>query len=210
MKPLKILPAIVFFVACSLLQAQDAGRAKDEVVKTELELATEKMAANIRAALAAFDDFNKPRAEKVKEFDDIIGHIQRAMDLVKKDGELHAKVKTAVTRAMERARSHKAKARAEDTPDFARQDYEESSEKFEKSALTAASFMIAIIETRIEMEEQLLYVEKNKEFYIDMMEAEQLTKANGALARVVVSMNAVTQALKKLGFKSRVDLTGLK
>lgn len=179
------------------------GKAKEETKKTELQGATEKLAANIKKALAAFRDINKPAPEKVKEFNGIITEIETALNLVERNGELHGEVQSAVKLALDKARKYKEKAKASDTPDEFRKDYEELSVKFEVNARKAGIFMVAIIETRLDLGTQLVYVKKNREYYIAMIEADQLEKANKVLAKVVLNMNEVAQALLNLGVKNR-------
>ena len=51
---------------------------------------------------------------------------------------------------------------------------------------TAGAFIIAIIEARVDLDIQLIYIKKNKEYYIDMVEEKQFAKANDVLSDVLV------------------------
>ena len=59
--------------------------------------------------------------------------------------------------------------------------------------------MVAIVETRDDLEKQLRYIRKHKELYVDMIEIKQLERANKALEMVIVNMNGVSASFAKLG-----------
>ena len=172
---------------------------KNDPVKSELEKATELMAANIATALKAFKDVNKPDEEKVKEFDRIIQQIQEANNLVADDGALYTEVKETVTRQLEKQKKWEAKARDPDTPADRREIYKKLAKDEAANAKKIANMLVILIDIQEELDQKIFDTNKDKEFYIDMIEAEQVKKAGEVLDKVALSMTDVIKELDKLG-----------
>ena len=172
---------------------------KADPIKSELEKATELMTANIKTALKAFKDVNKPDAEKVKEFDQIIKQIRDANNLVAEDGDLYAEVKETVRRQLDKQKKWEGKARDPDTPAERREIYKKLAKDEAANAKKIANMLVILIDIQEELDQKIFDTNKDKEFYIDMIEAEQVKKAAEVLDKVALSMVAVIQELDKLG-----------
>ncbi len=214
MKPASIFGIFVFMLSGILISAQDnpskgpsikleskleIKTGKEDPVKTELAKATEAMAANIATALKAFKDINKPDAEKVKEFDKIIKQIQDANNLVAEDGELYKEVKQTVQSQLEKQKKWEGKARDPETPADRREIYKKLAKDEAANAKKIANMLVILLDIQEELDQKIFDTNKDKEFYIDMIEAEQVKKAAEVLDKVAVSMTDVIKELDKLG-----------
>ena len=175
-------------------------------VKSELEKATEAMVANIATALKAFKDVDKPDTEKVQEFDRIINQIRDANALVAEDGDLYKEVRETVNRQLEKQKKWEGKARDPETPADRREVYKKLARDEAANAKKIANMLVILIDIQEELDQKIFDTAKDKEFYIDMIEAEQVKKASEVLDKVALSMNDVIKELDKL---SSPEMQGL-
>ncbi len=157
------------------------------------------MVANIQTALRAFREVNKPDADKVREFDNIIKQIRDANNLVAEDGDLYKQVKETTDRQLAKQRKWEGKARDPETAADRREVYKRLARDEAANAKTLANMLIILIEIQEELDQKIFDTNKDKEFYIDMIEAEQVKKAAECLDRVALSMAGVITELDKLG-----------
>ena len=66
--------------------------------------------------------------------------------------------------------------------------------------------LVILIDIQEELDQKIFDTAKDKEFYIDMIEAEQVKKASEVLDKVALSMNDVIKELDKL---SSPEMQGL-
>ena len=190
-----------------LLPKEGIQVAPNDPIKSELDKATELMAANIANALMAFKDVNKPDAEKVQAFDQIIEQIQVANKLVAEDGDLYKEVKETLERQLESQKKWEAKARDPAIPEDRRKIYAKLAEDEAANSKKIANMLVILIDINEELDQRVFDTNKAKKFYVDMVDDGQLEKAEEeVLDRVAILMEDVIKDLDKLGSPEMEDL----
>jgi len=203
LKPIHYYLFICILTLSGPILAQEPKKVEEkqdvQLPKLDFELAAIKFEKSVQLAIASFKEVNKPDEEKIKEFDELIELVRGNADSVAKDGEMNKLVGAAVKRAMDKANKWALKARKPGIGEVNKVVFLEASKDFEEHARKSAAFMVAIVETRDDLEKQLRYIRKHKELYVDMIEIKQLERANKALEMVIVNMNGVSASFAKLG-----------
>ena len=168
-------------------------------IKSELEKATELMVTNIKAALKAFKEINKPQEDKRALFDKLIGDISAANGLVADDGDLYKEIQSTVSTLLVKQKKWEGKARDPDTKADRRAVYKRLSLTQAENAKKVANYLTILLELQKELGDKIFDIQKDKEFYIDMIEAEQVKKATEVLDSVAISMSDVIGELDRLG-----------
>ena len=175
------------------------GLPLDNPVKSELEKATEVMVVNIKAALKAFKEVNRPQEDKIALFDKLIGEIRGANNLVADDGELYIEIQNTVKLQLEKQKKWEAKSRDPETRAERREVYKKLAQKQAENAKRVANYLTILLDLQKELGDKVKDTEKDKIYYIDMIEAELVEKATEVLDKVAISMSDVISELDRLG-----------
>ena len=205
MKKLLTITATCLIVGVGVASAQQhfekapeidprTGLPLENPIKSGLEKATEKLVANITAALAAFKEVNRPPQEKLAIFDKLIAEVRSANNLVAHDGELFVEIKKTVEMQLEKQKKWQAKSRDPETRASRRPIYRELALMEEENAKRIGNFQTLLQDLQKELDDKIKATGKDKEFYIDMIEAQQVKKATEVLDQVAVSMSEVISA----------------
>jgi hypothetical protein len=165
----------------------------------DLATAIETLKLQIEQSMQTFSKASMPDEEKLKLFDKSLADLDMLLDQTKEGGPLDSLIQKSYAENKQRLDLIKQRATDTSIPAEMRAGYESRKSAFEKTIEATGEKRLVLIRTRNDLAKRRDLVEKNKQFYLDMMSFDDLEAANKTLDNVIASMNNLNEVIDKLG-----------
>jgi len=183
-----------------------AGIVKDAVEEEKptagnaaIQAALDKIKEDIRKSSAILNEASKPDAEKLKEFDKMIGEIDNVLKISQEGGEYERLIDTAYKKNKEKLSLMKNKSNDTALSASQRAAYERKMPQFEETIEGLGNNRIKLIRISNDLKKQRDQIAQSKQFYIDMISIDELAEANKSVESVNSSMQILVDKIEELG-----------
>jgi hypothetical protein len=183
-----------------------AGMVKDAVEDEKpaagnaaIQAALDKIKEDIRKSTAILNEASKPDAEKLKEFDKMIGEIDNVLKISQEGGEYERLIDAAYKKNKEKLSLMKNKSNDTSLSASQRAAYERKMPQFEETIEGLGNNRIKLIRISNDLKKQRDQIAQSKQFYIDMISIDELAEANKSVESVNASMQILVDKIEELG-----------
>ena len=182
-----------------------AGAVKQAVVDEKsastsgIDSVLEKLKSDIAKSMEDFDKASMPDAEKLRKFDNALAETDKVLALTQAEGEMDKLIQKAYNKNKESFDRMRSKANDTSIPADQRAKYEQLLPRYEKAINGTNEKRLVLIRMSNDLKKQREGIDKNKQFYIDMLSVGDLEAANESLDAVNSSMDNLIKQLDKLG-----------
>lgn len=164
-----------------------------------IDAALAKLKADIEKSMEAFNKSSMPDAEKVKKFDAMLVNFDKVLEQTAEGGVYEKSIGLAYDKNKGKLDAMRKKANDTSIPAEQRVKYEQQIPRFETEISGCQEKRLVMIRLSNDLKKRKEKIAQDKQFYLDMIEIEDLAAANKTLDQVNSSMDFLTSAIDKLG-----------
>lgn len=191
------------------LSASTSASPKQEEGGSVLDKSVKDLEDQILSALELFQKAGQPQEEQVKRFDDLLASLDKSLKSTAEGAALDQAIDAALAKQKQRVTKFQALANDPSLEPDQRDTYQSFVEKMKKDSGSIVAQRKSLRAIRTQLEDSKRSVEKNKEYYVNVMTEGYLEEASKALEQVTKSMQKVDQAIKDMGDLTK-SMTGKK
>jgi hypothetical protein len=185
------------------------GEEKPTGGNAAIQAALDKIKEDIRKSTEILNQASKPDAEKLQEFDKMIGEIDNVLKISQEGGEYEQLIDSAYKKNKEKLSLMKNKSNDTSLSASQRAAYERKMPQFEETIEGLGNNRIKLIRISNDLKKQRDQIAQSKQFYIDMISIDELAEANKSVESVNSSMQILVNKIEELGeVGSEINSTG--
>jgi hypothetical protein len=184
--------------ASATVATSDAAEKSKTPQNASFDDAVATLEKDIIVAMDAFAKAGVPDATRVKEFDDQMNSIDKALAVTADGGEMDLRITAALALQNKRLRRYEALSIDQKLSADQRSQYEDFVKKGKKTSNSILSNKTTLRRLRSNLEDSRTSVDANKQFYIDAVAEKELELASKALTSVNKSMLELTQMINAM------------
>lgn len=188
--------------AAGATQAAPSGPDADVLKSIEL------LKQQVEASMAAFQKSSAPDGEKMKQFDSALETFDAVISMTQQGGSLDQRIMMAVTENQKRISLMRQRSNDTSLSADQREIYNQKIQSFEKQIQQASEKRAVLIRQTAQLMSQRDQILKNKQFYLDMINVQDLEEANKSLDAVISAQSHLVDSLSTLGAKFTTPSSG--
>lgn len=170
--------------------------------------AIDSLKQQVQASMEAFQKSSAPDEEKMKQFDKVLNEFDAVISQTQQGGALDQLIMQSVTANQKRLSLMRQRSNDTSLPADQRALYDQKTQEFENQIKATADKRAVLIRQTAQLMTQRDQIEKNKQFYLDMLSVQDLESANKSLDAVNSAQGALIDALSNLGAKLSAPPSG--
>jgi hypothetical protein len=170
--------------------------------------AIDSLKQQVQASMVAFQKSSAPDEVKMKQFDDVLKEFDAVIAETQQGGDLDQLIMKSVTENQKRLSLMRQRANDTSLSEDQRAIYEQKTQSFENQIKQTADKRAILIRQTSQLMAQRDQIQKNKQFYLDMLSVQDLESANKSLDAVNAAQGTLIDALTNLGAKLSTTSSG--
>jgi hypothetical protein len=162
----------------------------------------------VQTSMVAFQKSSAPDEEKMKQFDSVLKEFDAVIAETQQGGDLDQLIMKSVTENQKRLSLMRQRANDTSLSEDQRAIYEQKTSEFESQIKQTADKRAILIRQTTQLMSQRDQIQKNKQFYLDMLSVQDLESANKSLDAVNAAQGNLIDALSNLGAKLAAPASG--